>query len=242
MERIFMRREGRSTANPNPPEGYLVIGTHRTGGGGHRWYAYARPGLTLDEFIKFYKENPSLFGGWARFSEKGKHVIIETPSPGAWIGKKGRWVKALSKVLQRRVEIKPLDYFIRGRSTFFGYDFSKSYEIEPRSSVSKDERYNKVEVTLGKWLSKPGRQYRMLSGFLSGLKPLESEIIEDKIAAEIVSWVESSIVDSVGQGGAGDQRRTMHIFNSGFKDKFFSKIKNLAKEFIEKHDYKLIEE
>lgn len=109
---VIISREGRANADPKPPKGYVVIGTHRTGGGGHRYYAYGKiNSATPDELIRSFKSNPELFGGGdPHFIPDGKNLIIYTRTPGSWIGSKGRWINSLSAVLQEggRINIKEL--------------------------------------------------------------------------------------------------------------------------------------
>jgi len=113
MERLFTRREGRAFAQPNPPDGYVILNTHRTGGGGHRWYTYAQRGgfTSLEE----------LFGKWKSEYEGLKTFpisIYKITSPssikiwkkeiGSFIGKSGRWIKAISAAIGKRVRASEL--------------------------------------------------------------------------------------------------------------------------------------
>lgn len=111
MEKIIIEEGGGCLMFPNPPKGYTVIGTHRTGGGGHRWYAYVKKGV--------YQELTSLIKDWLEMDSRtfplrnrpykveGSTIIVYDPDDaGSIIGKDGRWVKALSEAIGRRVSVR----------------------------------------------------------------------------------------------------------------------------------------
>lgn len=108
-ERIFTRDEGRWYAEPNPPEGYVVVGTSRTAGGGHRWYTYAKIGSfsSLAEFMEEFKKQGRTFPVVYYRIDPERNIIYVLPHEvGGMIGKQGRWVKAISAVLGKKVYVQ----------------------------------------------------------------------------------------------------------------------------------------
>jgi len=108
MENLIVREEGDAFTKSNPPDSYVTIGTHRTGGGGHRWYAYGKIGSsTPEDLVNFFSKNLSLFGGGIPWFEiHGRDIVVYTTTPGGWIGQGGRWVKAMSSCLINRGRVK----------------------------------------------------------------------------------------------------------------------------------------
>ena len=191
-EKIFERREGRASAMPNPPESYEVIGTHRTGGGGHRWYAYAKRGsLSPEELRDFCIGHPSLFGGGLPFFEiQGRNLIVFTLTPGGWIGRGGCWVKAMSRCLKNggRVFVKKsVSVYIRGREGFLPSDCSHTLREGdlPQKWVQEAEEKMKERKSVFSSSSDHNYQYDIvvfhpsegewLAGWMERLKKLAVE-------------------------------------------------------------------
>jgi hypothetical protein len=82
---------------PRKIKNYEIIQTHRTGGGGHRWYVYAQRGLSPQEVADGIQQYRKYFPE-GEIQVQGDTLFIYTSEKGAWIGKEGRWIKALQKV------------------------------------------------------------------------------------------------------------------------------------------------
>lgn len=96
----FVRDEGRASAEANPPQNFVVIGTSRTGGGGHRYYVYARKkSFSSGQFKKVLEELKEYWGGIPWFEVHGDDLYVYASTPGSWIGKGGQWIKAMSECL-----------------------------------------------------------------------------------------------------------------------------------------------
>lgn len=80
------------------PEGWEMFQDKKTGGHGHHWYYYAK--ITSPSSIFSVAE---ALCGQKRDDEsieiEGDNTLVfKSPNPGVWIGKNGRWAKALKRL------------------------------------------------------------------------------------------------------------------------------------------------
>jgi len=100
---FFIKRVPGYDRYPEPPAGYTQVGYDRTSTKKTNFYYYAKIGsLKPAELIDHLEKHRKGLGGTNSLftvDKNGRDVTIHSDSLGGWIGKKGRWIKALNKVL-----------------------------------------------------------------------------------------------------------------------------------------------
>ena len=144
-EYIITKEEGNANAFSNPPEGYVTIGTHRTGGGAHRWYTYAKKNSfkNLQDFMEEFKKHRTF--PCAYYIIEGTTIFTESKYVGTFIGQKGRWVKAYSEVIGKRVSVKALNTFelrSRGDKIFDAAEYIYGKPLWERIEIEGKGTYN----------------------------------------------------------------------------------------------------
>lgn len=111
---------GSSVAQHAPMIGdeWHAIWSHGTRGGGHKYVAYARKGITANNLAKFLGEN--LQTPLSAVKQHGETIIIWSSKLGLWIGQQGCWAKAYRRLgvkveFRELVEIKEYELYRKCR-------------------------------------------------------------------------------------------------------------------------------
>jgi len=89
---------GSRYTDPTELNGWVCIGGKATGGGGHNSYTYVRANTQIGKEIVEWALRGHPASSVYEIQETRDGFVVYTTSPGPWIGRGGRWVKAYRKL------------------------------------------------------------------------------------------------------------------------------------------------